>query len=151
MPEGPISFARTFGGGSGNLPGATGASAPAAQRDPATIWLNVGYPVDVPGKDEAGNDVVNQIFVSLPVGIPVDTMKHIDISRIRNKQMLDLAVARNKLFDDLMAAGKTLEPGQGELVSGLSIQLRRVSEASTEADSSGSENVFLAASPVAVG
>jgi hypothetical protein len=150
MSNGPISFARTFGGASGNLPGA-GAAAPAVQRDPATIWLNVGYPVQVAGQDEEGNATTETIFVSLPVGIPVDTMKHIDISRIRNKRMLDLAVARNKLFDDVLAAGKTLDAGQGELVQGLAIQLRRVSEASTEADSSGSENVFLSASPLAVG
>lgn len=88
----------------------------------ATLWLNVGYYVDAP-TDE---DPTARRFVSLPVGIPVDTQELIKANS-SNSDFRAFQSARNDLLASLIAAGSEMEPG-AEVTLDLEIQLRRVNE-----------------------
>ena len=44
QPQNDSFFARTFGQNAGNLAG--GASSPTEQREPASVWMNIGYIVE---------------------------------------------------------------------------------------------------------
>jgi len=88
-------------------------AAPVAERETATIWLNVG----VPGP--------NGKFINLPVGIPVDTMKFLEL-RGQNQDWIDFQDQRNMLLEALQAKGDSLEPGQEIVLSGLELRLRKV-------------------------
>lgn len=99
----------------------------AEDRPQATIWLNVG--VTIPMANEQG--VTEDVFVALPVGIPVDTTEHIAM-RGSSKNWAQMVQAKNWLLDQLKKAGADLEPGQGEIIQGLEIQLKRVGGAAAE-------------------
>jgi hypothetical protein len=117
---------RTFGvpaGGAqpGHLFGNLGA--PDRKELPkAQTWLNVGYVVGTPGEDDYR-------FVSLPVGIPLDTMEGLPIRS--DNDFGKFTAARNNLMQQLQERAAQLEPGDEALIglgndSGLVIQLRRV-------------------------
>ena len=79
------------------------AAAPAAapsttERKPSEVWLNVG--VNIPGAGEDGAD----LFVSLPVGLPLDDMKAIQI-RGSNQNSINLKQVKNALLDELQKLG----------------------------------------------
>lgn len=91
-------------------------NAAAAERDPALIWLNVGYPFT--------NDEGEADFVGLDRGIPLD-----QIADVRGNGFL--AQAKNQLRDELLELAHQLEPGEAKLIqlgedSPLAIQIRRV-------------------------
>jgi hypothetical protein len=98
-----------------------GAKAPAAagNKPKAQYWLNVGYSVDV--QTEAG---VEQRFVSLPTGIPLDTQEVLPTNS-SNVDFAQFQAARNDLHDQIMALAGDLEPGEERTLK-LEIQLRRV-------------------------
>lgn len=122
-----IDFARTFGA----APAA--ASAPsAADRAKAQVWLNIGYTARGAGENGADR------FVSLPVGIPLDTQEPVKLQG-RNEDYLAFTSARNDLLDQIMAAANKLQPGE-EKVLNLEIQMRRVGE--EQVATAPSENKF---------
>jgi hypothetical protein len=132
MSNGPINFARTFG--------ATEAPAAAAanQRVPAQVWVNIGYNVDVPD----GEGGTTTMFVSLPVGIPLDTSDALELKG-RNANFLAFQKARNDLRDQLLAHAKGMKPGEEVIINDLEIQLRRVSDPVNANDvASGDANPF---------
>lgn len=92
----------------------------AGDKPAAQIWLNIGYTPEHTG-DEGKYD-----FVSLPVGIPLDTAEHIRIKG-GSDEFREFQHARNGLLDMLLDAAKQLQPGQSELVN-LQIQIRRVAD-----------------------
>jgi len=81
----------------------------------AQLWLNVGYWV---GEGE------ERRFVSLPVGIPLDTQEPLKI-RGQSQDYNDFNESRNELLEMLIAEGMKLDPGADDLVN-LQIQVRRV-------------------------
>ena len=96
----------------------------------ANFWLNIGYPVQI--DTDHG---VEERFVYLPMGIPVDTQELLPTNS-RNSEWAAFQAARNNLLEQIIEAGKNLEPGE-EVMLNLSIQLRRVND---EAPAASTEN-----------
>lgn len=90
-------------------------------RKPSQIWLNVG--VTLPGVGEDGTD----LFVSLPVGLPLDDMKPIVI-RGTNQNSINLKQVKNMLLDELQKLGAAMSPGQRQSVPQLSVEVYRVGQ-----------------------
>jgi hypothetical protein len=87
-------------------------------KPPAEFWLNVGY--NAPGAGKDGED----LFVSLPVGIPLDTIDALS-TKSSNEDFRMLQAARNSLWEQMLEQAKQLAPGQ-DAVFDFQIQLRRV-------------------------
>ena len=107
------------------------------KKDPAKFWLNVGYVSDV--KDEDGTFR----FVSLPMGIPLDTMDALK-TRSSNPAYAQFQAARNDLLAQIMEAAEGLAPGQDYVINaegGLAIQIRRVAD-EVEAPKTDESNPF---------
>ena len=112
-----LDFNRTFGGQPAQ--GYTRDELPKAQT-----WMNVGYITTV---EMAG--VKEDVFVSLPVGIPLDTQEPVEL-RGRNEGYRALQAARNDLLEQCQAEAAKLAPGEDKIIGdpkkGLVIQLRRI-------------------------
>lgn len=89
-----------------------------AQKPKAQLWLNLGYTIEGAGKE--GEDV----FVSLPTGIPLDTQEPVQ-TNVKSEDFRALRSAQNDLLSDLLKYAEGLEPGQ-ETIINLQVQLRRV-------------------------
>jgi hypothetical protein len=103
-------------------------SAPAANhsdKPKARYWLNIGYDSGVVDEDGQSR------FVSLPVGIPLDTQDRLPTNS-RNKDFASFQAARNDLLDQLMELAGGLEPGEDKVLK-LEVQLRRVNDEQPEA------------------
>jgi hypothetical protein len=101
-------------------PAVTGGDKPKAQ-----LWLNVGYHVPVVTTQADGTQVQENRFVSLPVGIAVDTMQMLSETS-QNQNFAAFQQARNELLKLLIAAGAGLAEGEDRPIA-LELQLRRVS------------------------
>ena len=121
-----INFPRTFG--------TSAAPAAAPAREKALLWLNVGYVSDV--KDEDGTNR----FVSLPLGIPVDSMEALPTNS-RNQEYAMFQQARNDLLAQIMEVAKGVKPGEAKILN-LQIQLRRVNDESASAPVPATGNPF---------
>jgi hypothetical protein len=118
-----------------NFPTSLNTSAAAATsnaaKPKAEFWLNVGYNVLVDVTDAQGVTMQESRFVSLPVGIALDTMNLLPTDS-QSDAYRAFQSARNGLHDALMDVAKTLKPGEEKLLGGtgaageLVIQLRRV-------------------------
>ena len=95
--------------------------AAAAERKSSQVWLNVG--VTIPGAGEDGAD----LFVSLPVGLPLDDMKAITI-RGSNQNSINLKQVKNMLLDELQKLGASMQPGQRQTVPQLGVEIYRVAQ-----------------------
>ena len=95
------------------------------------LWVNVGYSIEVEGE---------QVFVSIPMGIPVDSIKELP-TNTRNAEFNMLNQARNQLLADITSASEDLESGESHVLE-LEVQLRRIDK---EVDPlpAGSSNPFL--------
>lgn len=92
-------------------------------RPKSEFWLNVGYVVEV-DTDEGPVDR----FVSLPFGIPLDTMKPLEVSG-SSDVFAYLRMAQNDLLESLLEAAQQLQPGESRVLGAgdqLSIEIRRV-------------------------
>lgn len=102
-----------------------------AAKPKAEFWLNVGYNVLVDVTDAQGVTVQETRFVSLPVGIALDTMNLLPTDS-QSDAYRAFQSARNGLHDALMGVAKTLKAGEERILGGtgaageLVIQLRRV-------------------------
>lgn len=100
------------------------ASEDRADLPKAQTWANIGYEVGEPGTDEYR-------FVSPPMGIPLDTMKPIEI-KTRDPKFGAFQASQNNLLAQLQAEAAKLAPGESIVIrnpeSPLCIQLRRVNE-----------------------
>lgn len=105
-----------------NLPSAAAESAK-EERPQAKFWLNVGYEVAV--KDADG--VEGTRFISLPVGLPLDTQQH--RATRGTGEVAQIISAGNDLLDELIKAAQAIPAGETKLVN-LQIQIRHVQEAS---------------------
>lgn len=84
-----------------------------------TAWLNIGYETN----DE------DYPFVSLPMGIGVDTMDPVAL-RGQNADFNEFSAHRNKLLELLQNTAAELAPGESCIIN-LQVQLRRVNDAPT--------------------
>jgi hypothetical protein len=107
------------------------------ERPQATIWLNIGMTVPIPNDQ---GEIVDT-FVSLPFGLPIDTMNEKPITG-SSADWHNLVQAKNFLLEQLKEAGASLQPGQEEMIEGLQIQLRKVGQPVAKAPG---ENPLLAA------
>lgn len=82
----------------------------------AQFWLNIGYTA-LEGTDD-------EKFISLPVGIPLDTQEPLP-TNMSNEDFRAMRCAQNDLLAQLLAGAAQLEPGQ-ETTINLQVQLRRV-------------------------
>lgn len=117
--------------------GQPAAAGSAKEKQPAAkLWLNVGYQVEYPV--EGGGTETR--LVSLPIGIPVDTQKHLKAgsSNATYSKFLD---ARNNLLDQIVAAGNALEDG-GSQVLNLTVEIRKV-KAESAPDVDPASNEFI--------
>lgn len=92
----------------------------------AQFWLNFGYFVNEGTDDER--------FVSLPTGIPLDTMDKVN-AKSSNQDWAQFQAARNDLLDQFINLCADLNPGDSHVIrceGGLSIQIRRISEEAAE-------------------
>lgn len=110
--------------------GATNTNSRGAKADKpqATLWLNVGFTTQDP---ETGED----LFIGLPMGIPLDTME------VRSAGNSKLMQAKNALLQQLVGVKDDLDPGQTEIISDLQVQIRRVEEREA---ASGANNELIA-------
>jgi hypothetical protein len=113
-------FARTFG----NLGNPSNAQR-TYDRPKAELWMNIGYSTEI---ENAETGKVEHRFVSLPRGIPLDTMEKVPTDS-RNQLVAAFQGARNDLLEQIMDAAKHLEPGEEKIIGeagGLQLQIRRV-------------------------
>lgn len=88
----------------------------------STLWINVGY-YEYLTNEETGEE--EQVFVSLPVGIPLDSMK--PAMSVSNKRLAQIRDAQNKLLDAIQQYGlQNLEPGESKALPNFSIEIRKV-------------------------
>lgn len=132
-----INFDSAFG--KNNTRGNVASNGAADDRPKAELWLNVGYTVQVQGTDEEGKAVTEDRFVSLPTGIPVDTMEKVS-TRSSNKGYAAFQSARNDLLDQIIAKAESLAPGEDAMLN-LQLQIRRVN--GEQAEISSEENPFV--------
>lgn len=96
-----------------------GAAVPAkADKPVAQFWLNIGY-----GSGVVGADGVEK-FVSLPMGIALDTMEPVKTNS-SNVEYSAFMAAKNDLMEQILAVAEQLAPGEEKNLN-LEIQLRRV-------------------------
>ena len=86
----------------------------------AEYWINIGYVTEANAEGNYG-------FVSLPMGIPLDTMNEAN-ERVNNEELRMFRGAQNDLHKQLLDAASKLKPGEDvvfETENGLGIQIRR--------------------------
>lgn len=86
------------------------------------FWLNIGYQVAV----ETDNGVEER-FVSLPFGIPLDTMKPYEITTASDA-FAYLRMAQNDLLEAIMEVAHSLKQGESKVISAgdqLAVEIRR--------------------------
>lgn len=117
-----IDFAHTFG----QQPAGKNGRQSREDLPKAEFWLNIGYVSNV--KDDEGNDK----FISLPMGIPLDTQELLPTNS-RNVDYAQMQAARNNLHEQIMKIAAQLQPGD-ETHLNLVVQLRRVNEEAPAVD-----------------
>ena len=101
---------------------ATGNSEGKPDRKPSQIWVNVGASLQGVGQD--GED----LFVSLPSGIPLDDMKPVKVTG-STPNSIQLKQVKNSLLSELQKLGASMEPGERRVVP-LSVEIYRVAQPS---------------------
>lgn len=95
--------------------------APAAvpERKQSQVWINVG--MYIPSVDDDGNET--QLFVSLPVSIPFDQMKTVEVKQNSSAKWKELAAAKNTLVEALQTLAAKTTPGQAIALPKLSVEM----------------------------
>lgn len=106
------------------------------ERAKTQFWANVG--MNLEGANEDGSD----LFISLPLGIPLDDLKPQKVTG-NNTKWRNLVEAKNQLLAVILKEAGKLEPGQRISIPGFTVEIARVGEA-VEPTSDG-DNPLLAA------
>lgn len=107
-------------------------SAPNGEARPqATLWLNVG--LNIPVQQEDGTVV--DTFVSLPVGIPLDTTEPMAM-RGSNRDWLNIVQVKNALLEFAQKTAASAEPGTGIIWENVQVQLFKKGEPAKASDPS---------------
>ena len=97
------------------------AAAPAQQdRKPSEFWLNIGANLEGMGRE--GEDV----FVSLPSGLPLDDMKPTKVTGT-DQHSINLKQTKNMLLEELQQLGASMQPGERRVVP-LQVEIYRVAK-----------------------
>lgn len=112
-------------------------------RPSATRWLNIGVPIERTVTDAAGVTSTVEDFVSLPIGVALDTMQPNELKG-SNDDYLKRMVAGNDMLEQLKQFAATLQPGETRVLN-LSVQLRAVNGpvAAPAADTNNAYSVKL--------
>ena len=119
-------------GGDANVSVGTAAD----EKPKSRLWANVGV------LTKALDDKGEPIFISLPVGLPIDTMKPIK-PRGNNAKWLQLVGAKNSLLEEVQKLGAELPDG-GHIDIPLTIRLQHVSEQNGDGDQSDNNPLMAA-------
>lgn len=111
------SFANRFGAQRQQEQNGNGNGQQQQPRKPSEFWINVGLPTGV------SDDKFS--FLSLPLGIPLDTMNPVEL-RGNNQEFLEFRAAQNHLLEQVHAEAKKLGAGMS-IELPLMVQLRRIS------------------------
>lgn len=103
------------------------------ERPQAQFWMNIGFMSENPETGE-------ELFVSLPVGLPLDTMAAMKVSG-NNAEWRQLAAAKNALLEQLQQAVQAMEPGAEHTIPGLTVQVRRVNSETGEDSSNANPHM----------
>ncbi|TKW72448.1 MAG: hypothetical protein DI543_27385 [Bradyrhizobium icense] len=114
-------------------------------RPQAEFFINVGVPI-TRQVERDGEMVEEEILLSLPFGLPLDTMNELVI-RGNNEQWNADAAARNELLKALVKMGEGLDAGTGKMLPKLAVQLyRRKDQVEAAADNSTMATILSALS-----
>ena len=114
-------------------------------RPQAEFFINVGVPI-TRQVERDGEMVTEEILLSLPFGLPLDTMSELVI-RGNNEQWNADAAARNELLKALVKMGEGLDAGTGKMLPKLAVQLyRRKDQVEAAADNSTMATILSALS-----
>lgn len=114
-------------------------SAAKADRPQAKFWLNIGYSMEVEAVENGKVVGKENRFISLPVGIPLDTMEPVS-TKSNSEDYRNLQSARNSLHDQIMAAVANLPAGESKILN-LQVEVRRVKE--EVAPTPAAKNVYV--------
>ena len=92
-------------------------------RPKAEFWMNVGYTVEVEIDGE-----MEERFISLPFGIPLDSMKPLELKG-SSDLFVYLRQAQNQLLEAVMEAAHQLQPGEAKVIGAgdqLAVEIRRI-------------------------
>ena len=118
-----VQFSKTFGA----LANPVATTMTTTPKVPAKYWLNFGYLQDI--ENPTTGEIV-PTFVAMPGGIPLDTVKRIDVTK-GTKYYVALGTARNQLLDDILEACSHMTPGEDKYIGeagGLQFQLHMVKD-----------------------
>lgn len=85
---------------------------PTNEKQEAFVWLNVGATLVIEGKPT---------FISLPLGIPLDTMK-------QTKGTGAYAQAKNALLASILEMSNSVSSNDSKIINGLEVQMYRRGE-----------------------
>ncbi|EFR8087445.1 hypothetical protein H0090_004553 [Salmonella enterica] len=123
----------------GNKPASRGGE----PRPQAEFFINVGVPI-TRQVERDGEMVEEEILLSLPFGLPLDTMSELVI-RGNNEQWNADAAARNELLKALVKMGEGLDAGTGKMLPKLAVQLYRRKDQVEAAADNGTMATILSA------
>ena len=98
------------------------------EKQQAMVYLNVGITIPMPN---AEGEVVDT-FVSLPFGLPLDTMTKM-VARGNNAHWNAMVDLKNGLLEALTTLGNAQEAGTGKVLPKLEVQIFHRKEASEPA------------------
>ena len=98
------------------------------EKQQAMVYLNVGITIPMPN---AQGEVVDT-FVSLPFGLPLDTMTKM-VARGSNDHWNAMVDLKNGLLEALTTLGNAQEAGTGKVLPKLEVQIFHRKEASEPA------------------
>ena len=107
------------------------------ERPSANLWMNIGVTLMV----ENAEGVMEKKFISLPVGIPLDTTDPMEM-RGSNKAWLEQVQVKNALLAFAQKTAASLEAGNGEFIDDFKVQVFKRNDATTAPKKS--ENSLLA-------
>ena len=98
------------------------------EKQQAMVYLNVGITIPMPNAEGAVVDT----FVSLPFGLPLDTMTKM-VARGNNAHWNAMVDLKNGLLEALTTLGNAQEAGTGKVLPKLEVQIFHRKEASEPA------------------
>lgn len=120
---------------------ALGGNAKTEEKKQAMVYLNIGITIPMPN---AQGEVVDT-FVSLPFGLPLDTMTKM-VAKGNNAEWNSLVDLKNGLLEALTTLGNAQEAGTGKVLPKLEVQIFHRKEASEpQAASANSMELILKA------
>ena len=110
------------------------------EKQQAMVYLNVGITIPMPN---AEGEVVDT-FVSLPFGLPLDTMTKM-VARGNNAHWNAMVDLKNGLLEALTTLGNAQEAGTGKVLPKLEVQIFHRKESEPAAPSANSMELILKA------